>query len=260
MGLLTVGKPLSYEETMKLSKYVRDHGISQFLATWHRVKEIKDDQLKFGDEIECGIFAIDHEKKTVKISLRSAELRSILSEKEIEHAHQTEGASWQPEFGAWMIESTPSRPYSNYANDLLRVERNMIIRRRRLLAALNPNEIAPTVTNFFLLGTENSIENPQEFSSIDSESVYVPDYIINPHPRFAALTRNIRQRRGQKVDIRVPLFKDTYTPEFLVGGSSKEGSLSYPAGFKMETDGFIHMDAMSFGMGMCCLVSLYFSL
>jgi glutamate--cysteine ligase catalytic subunit len=257
MGLLTVGKPLSYEETMKLSKYIREHGISQFLATWHRVKEIKDDQLKFGDEIECGIFAIDHTNKTVKLSIRSAELRALLSEKEIEHVHQTEGATWQPEFGAWMIESTPSRPYSNYANDLLRVERNMIIRRRRLLAALHSNEIAPTVTNFFLLGTDNSIDNPKEFSSIESESLYNPDYIINPHPRFAALTRNIRHRRGKKVDIRVPLYKDIHTPEFLLDGLSNQVLLHHP-GFKKESDGNIHMDAMSFGMGMCCLVSIMY--
>ena len=44
-----------------------------------------------------------------------------------------------------MIESTPSRPYSNYASDLLRVERNMVLRRRRLLSALRSDEIAPYV-------------------------------------------------------------------------------------------------------------------
>lgn len=33
--------------------------------------------------------------------------------------------------------------------------------------------------------------------------------------RFAALTRNIRYRRGGKVDIKMPLFRDIRTPEFL---------------------------------------------
>lgn len=37
---------------------------------------------------------------------------------------------------------------------------------------------------------------------------------INPHPRFATLTGNIRRRRGGKVGIRVPLFRDARTPEF----------------------------------------------
>lgn len=68
----------------------------------------------------------------------------------------------------------------------------------------------------------------------------MPDYIINPHPRFAALTRNIRERRGKKVDIRVPLFRDINTPEFQ--GDSEKGEPP-----------MIDMDAMAFGMGMCCL-------
>lgn len=33
--------------------------------------------------------------------------------------------------------------------------------------------------------------------------------------RFAALTRNIRYRRGGKVDIKMPLYRDIRTPEFL---------------------------------------------
>jgi len=47
-----------------------------------------------------------------------------------------------------------------------------------------------------------------------AESSYVSDGIINPHPRFGTLTQNIRSRRGCKVDIRVPLFRDTKTPEY----------------------------------------------
>ena len=27
---------------------------------------------------------------------------------------QVEGCNWHPEFGAWMVESTPSRPYTGY--------------------------------------------------------------------------------------------------------------------------------------------------
>lgn len=254
MGLLTVGKPLSFEETQKLSKYVRDHGISQFLSVWNRVKDIRDDELKFGDEIEVGVFVLDNEAKTVKMSIRSAELRSILTHREAENIHQWEGADWHPEFGAWMIESTPSRPYSNYVNDLLRVERNMILRRRRLLAALDENEIAPTVTCFFLLGVGDSIHNPSPFSSPHSLSIYVPDYVINPHPRFAALTENIRHRREEKVNIRVPLYHDKDTPEFLP--PSGRSANPFPAGFTIESDESIHMDCMAFGMGMCCLVSI----
>ena len=43
-----------------------------------------------------------------------------------------------------MVEGTPSRPYGGYAADLCRVERNMRLRRRRLLAELDDDEICPT--------------------------------------------------------------------------------------------------------------------
>lgn len=41
MGLLTEGKSLNPEETLALSAYIRDHGITQFLVTWNRVKDIQ---------------------------------------------------------------------------------------------------------------------------------------------------------------------------------------------------------------------------
>ena len=57
-----------------------------------------------------------------------------------------------------------------------------------------------------------------------SESAYVPDSCINPHPRFGTLVRNIRTRRGGKVDIRVPLFRDVKTPEYQAPTGEGSGS------------------------------------
>lgn len=59
----------------------------------------------------------------------------------------------------------------------------MVLRRRRLLSVLKDNEIAPTVTSFPMLGVGDFIDSPLNFSSTDSASIYLPDYIINPHPR-----------------------------------------------------------------------------
>lgn len=106
------------------------------------------------------------------------------------------------------------------------------------------------------MGVGDFIHNPLPFDAPHSQSVYVPDYIINPHPRFAALTRNIRNRRGKKVDIRVPLFKDTNTPEFQATPTAQNTAIS-TTGHKSEDGQEIHMDAMAFGMGMCCLVSAF---
>ena len=147
------------------------------------------------------------------------------------------------------VESTPSQPYSNYVADLCRVEKNMRLRRSRLLSALAPGEIIPYVTAFPLMGVGDfyvppSVNSDAHSSEVkdpvpNSKSDFVPDCVINPHPRFGTLTHNIRSRRGSKVDIRVPLFPDVNTPEFL----NSEGT-SHPD---------IYMDCMAFGMGMCCL-------
>ena len=62
----------------------------------------------------------------------------------------------------------------------------------------------------------------------------MPDGVITPLPRFHALTRNIRERRSAKVDIRIPRLRDVRTPTD-------------------EAARDIHMDAMAYGMGCCCL-------
>jgi glutamate--cysteine ligase catalytic subunit len=141
-----------------------------------------------------------------------------------------------------------------------------------------------------LNGAGDFIDQPLKFSAPYSKSEYLPDYIVNPHPRFAALTCNIRERRGSKVDIQVPLYRDKFTPEYrqrrdtgdllkldptilnenrqrrdtsdglkIENGPPSAEKRAYnvllPPNYKLETDTNIHMDAMGFGMGMCCLVS-----
>lgn len=44
-----------------------------------------------------------------------------LDEKEKESLHRLEGCTWHPEYGNWMVEATPRRPFSGYAADLVRV-------------------------------------------------------------------------------------------------------------------------------------------
>lgn len=139
-----------------------------------------------------------------------------LNEKEAMHSQLSEGCHWVPEYGAWMVEATPGRPYTGYTTDLLRVERNMRLRRKRILTALHDDEVAPTISAPFMLGAQGDDGSvpPTKIGGPRTESEYIGDGIINPHPRFGTLTANIRQRRGSKVNIRVPLFRDVNTPEF----------------------------------------------
>jgi len=216
MGLLKVGVPQPWDKSKKNLNYVREAGVRQFISTYNRVKDLKGDELLWGDEIEYGIFVLDEQNKKIRLSLRAKEVMDNLNANEKIHSYENEGCNWVPEYGAWMIEATPSRPYTGYSTDLLRVERNMRLRRKRLLTELKENEIAPTVAAFPLLGAlgDDGTVPPTEVGGPVTESEYIGDQIINPHPRFAALSANIRKRRGEKVNIRVPLFHDTNTPEY----------------------------------------------
>lgn len=66
------------------------------------------------------------------------------------------------------------------------------------------------------------------------------DKTINSHPRFSGLVKSIRERRGKKVEIKVPIYKDVAT-------NMTEATADEPF------PGYIYMDAMHFGMGQCCL-------
>lgn len=44
-----------------------------------------------------------------------------------------------------------------------------------------------------------------------SKSRFVIDGTENPHPRFPGLMKSIRERRGEKVKILVPVFRDINT-------------------------------------------------
>ncbi|VDO57165.1 unnamed protein product [Onchocerca flexuosa] len=65
MGLLTLGTPLSWNETVPYVDYIKEHGIAQFIALYHRLKGREGDQLKWGDEIEYTIVKFDDDAKKV---------------------------------------------------------------------------------------------------------------------------------------------------------------------------------------------------
>lgn len=76
----------------------------------------------------------------------------------------------------------------------------MRLRRKRLLSVLRENEIAPTVAVFPMLGAlgDDGSVPPVKVGGPVTESDYIGDGIINPHPRFAALSANVRKRRERK--------------------------------------------------------------
>lgn len=236
-GMLGQEEAFEFEEARPWLWHVRKHGVAQFISMYTQLRDMESDELKWGDEIEYHIVHLDTARKEIRLSLRAPEVLDALREKEHSLGRRDgygEACSWHPEYGRWMIEGTPREPYGGYTVDLRRVEDNMRLRRKRLAAVLRDTELAVSMPAFPLMGVGDYTEPPvaPDFDVTQSESV--PDGMITPIPRFHALTRNIRQRRGSKVDIRVPLYKDSYTdPVELARG--------------------IEMDAMGYGMGCCCL-------
>lgn len=227
-----------------------------------------------------------------------------------------------------MVEATPGIPYGGDTLDLRSVERNMAMRRYRISAAL-PAGVRPfSIVNFPLLGAGPFTAPARPAGGPFSCSAYVSDATISPHPRFGTLTANIRRRRGQKVEIQMPIYRDAHTTTGAVTGlsdarfcdkslldggsdctcagmsateateradvaasaaaaamesssassSSSSSAASAAAGSSASAasassstatpcmcppsevgpahvplDGHIHMDAMAFGMGCCCL-------
>lgn len=250
MGLLTEGTPLTWEETKSLSKHVREHGIAQFINLYRRVKDRQGDVLKWGDEVEYIIVKFDDEKKVARVSLRADEILKVLQQKELRDPENVRSL-WRPEYGAYMIEGTPGKPYGGLLAHFNVVEANMRYRREEAQKLLHPNEELVTVTSFPRLGCPNFTDPLHEPTPGQgaSQSLFFPDDAIYPgHPRFATLTRNIRQRRGEKVAINLPIFKDKCTPSPFREKISSDGGDCLAA-----LPDHVYMDAMGFGMGCCCL-------
>ena len=111
-GLLKVGTPQPWQKSKPNLRYVREAGVRQFISTYNRVENLKGDELLWGDEIEYGLFVLEPETKSIRLCLRAEQIMDDLNDKEKSHLHRMEGCHWVPEYGGWMIEATPNRPYT----------------------------------------------------------------------------------------------------------------------------------------------------
>ncbi|XP_017056232.1 glutamate--cysteine ligase [Drosophila ficusphila] len=244
MGLLSEGSPLSWEETKALADHVREHGVNQFINLYHRLKDRQGDILKWGDEVEYIIVKFDDENRVARVALRAQELLAQLNEKELADPKGVKSL-WRPEYGAYMIEGTPGKPFGGLMAHFNLVEANMRYRREEVTELLAKDECVMSITNFPRLGAPNftfPLAQPRPEDPLSSaRSLYFPDEAIFPgHPRFKTLTRNIRKRRGEKVSIKLKVFKDVKTKLPVEGAPPGEPDV-------------VLLDAMGFGMGCCCL-------
>lgn len=253
MGLLSEGSPLSWKETKQWADTVRNQGILQFINLYHKLKNRQNDVLKWGDEVEYMIIKFDHERKIAQVSLRASDVLNYMHQKEKENPSEVRSL-WHPEFGAYMVEATPSKPYGGLTSHFNIVEANMQARREEIKESLEAGESLMCLTSFPRLGCEDFTDPPTKPNPRKGalRSLFFPDEAVyGKHPRFKTLARNIRERRGKKVIINIPVYKDinTQTPfveDLTILGDDGEG-----AGASLPDH--IYMDAMGFGMGCCCL-------
>lgn len=173
-------------------------------------------------------------------------------------AHSTPLPVFHPEFGRFMLEATPGKPWGIGFKELLAVEPDMKLRRKIAKDHMRANEYPITLTTFPRIGCPGDFTEPYfPPSGPRLRSQFVPDEIANPHIRFPTLAANIRWRRGRKVQVNVPVFHDKNTPVPWKDPTVNYDLHNWPEDDDVRNgaspDNFIHMDAMAFGMGSCCL-------
>ncbi|ORY68824.1 glutamate-cysteine ligase [Pseudomassariella vexata] len=272
MGLLALGTALDWPDAQQHASKVREWGIKQLLEIWNKAKHKERDAMLWGDEIEYLVVTYSKDDPKVLLSLRQADILTALAADE-ELAQKGGGVPalqdldasqsnplpvFHPEFGRFMLEATPGKPWGIGFKELLEVEPDMKLRRKIAKEHMKTNEYPITLTTFPRLGVPGVFTDPYyPPSGSKLRSQFVPDEIANPHIRFPTLAANIRWRRGRKVQVNVPVFHDKNTASPWKDPTVNYDMHKWPEDADARNgaapDNFIHMDAMAFGMGSCCL-------
>lgn len=222
MGFLKEDKILEWCEMEKyLSSYKR-LGMYQFIELYHKYHSNTNDAFIWGYEMEYTLLTKD-EKNNFKLLVTADQL-----------IKQLNNECFKPEYANWMVETTPLKPFSNDLLNLLLIEKHLINEINLIKKHLGDNEYLVMLSHYPLMGCQFNQFIPKPINSYNNYSLSntIIDNIINPHIRFKTLTKNIRERRGGKVEIDIPIDKDKNT---------------------INIDDTIKMDCMAYGMGSCCL-------
>jgi glutamate--cysteine ligase catalytic subunit len=199
MGLLSSGTPLGWEAAKYLTDKIREDGVEQLIGLISKLKDRKSDCLRWGDEVEYVMIKYNEEKRQCHVTVRAEEVLEALKAEMRDKfefmgdscptepkAHEFT-ATWHPEFGRYMLEGTPAKPYRDDVKDLLCVERDMNLRRKQAEILFKQDESLLSIGNFPRLGCPDSFADPlvkNHFTNEASKSLFFPDEFINSHPRF----------------------------------------------------------------------------
>lgn len=258
MGLLSLGTPLDWAESRKHNEHVRASGIAQLINIFKQHAARENDHFYWGDEVEYMLVDVDQRARIARLAIDCDSILDDLNDPdkpEISGKATANNISFHPEYGRFMVEATPARPYdgTEFA-DYLYVEENMVKRREVAQLELPAHVVPLTLTAYPRMGCGTFTVPPAKPIGPASQSLFLPDEIINRHARFPTLTANIRKRKGHKVAINLPMYPDTHTklvddliPQRDLFASDREPALG------AARPGHVYMDSMGFGMGLSCL-------
>lgn len=239
---LSKSSPLPWNKSQELIFNIRSQALEQLLTILSLPEPPEGRPFLWGDEIEY-IVLDSISKEITEANKEDHFWRPSISAShtvnELRDAHDKISISCQPEYAMYQIEATPKYPFTGGYNDFLEVKNGlglknlkdqMIIRRKEIEAFLDDTEKLFLICSFPRLGTLDSLPEDLPFVNEISKSDAFPDYFINnTYERFPALTKIIYERRGLKsVTLHLDILDDC-------------------------NGGKIHLDAMGYGMGSCCL-------
>lgn len=258
MGLLSLGTPLDWLESRQHNEHVRNSGIEQLINIFRQHSLRSNDTFYWGDEVEYMLVDVDQSSRTANLSIDKDDILTLLNDPENKDLYARvleKNVSFHPEYGRYMIEATPRKPYDgSLLADYIYVEENMRFRRLISKDVLPSNIVPLTLTTYPRMGCGYFTSPRAKPIGPASQSLFLPDEIINRHARFPTLTANIRKRRGHKVAINLPIYPDVKTK--LVDDSIPHRDL-FPSDAEpflgASKPGHVYMDSMGFGMGSSCL-------
>ena len=253
MGFLNVfGLVILFDESKKYFKIIKDNFVEYVIREFKKKYICKEPM--FGFEFEFHKINIDTSNKKILLDLSAQkDIITSITQKKSDKFYLAH------EYGGWMYEVIPRQPLKldqlhlvdKCIQELYQYITNTYGKNKFLSLGSYPHL---GVGDYFMNEFIDEIDKNEEerikvaknkyLDDINnnnlSKSNYLSDRIINKHPRFGNLTRNIRTRRGEKVEIKIPIYKDINT-----NINSVTEDEPFP--------GYVNMDAMGFGMGCCSL-------
>ena len=118
MGFLSVnGFLMTYEEYKHWQVRYKRHGLMQFcnLYNTHKTRFIEQKDLHWGEEIEYSLYFFDEARKRVLLACDASKIIAGFNEAN-QSSTGPNAFTLLPEYGNWMIEAVPAKPYGNYSD------------------------------------------------------------------------------------------------------------------------------------------------